>query len=357
MMTRYIQLPSLMIALASFSIISGAQERVQDRDPVHASLSHLDGKPLHLNQVASCEANGGHRGDFTSTVQGSSLQLASDDATHHVWQASLPITGLGCEVFQADLDGNGREDLIVYLPGIGDRGAYDTRLIILFFDQKGSPAPWQATGRFTLGDGGIEELRRDADGVQIFQTSEFGHAVWDGISYVSNHYSVEKEGVRLESGIYGGIKFPSIVNTKTENTNIESIAGTIHLDSGLTGTDAESPVVDSDPRFLRYGSQAASKAATSNESIKNSEQRAIVHAMIDVNSLAGSEKQIVASDGSEIKLPEILVMDRPDGSRKIIFQPEEVDLAPLGQKHSLIHASGKDCSDPEDCQPFVLWTR
>jgi len=83
----------------------------------------------------------------------------------------------------------------------------------------------------------------------------------------------------------------------------------------------------------------------------------ITNPTIDLKSLSNTEKQIVASDGSKLNLPDILVTDHSDGSRQIVFHPEEGDFEQLSGKNYRIHSVGSDCSSLDDCQPFIVWAK
>jgi hypothetical protein len=200
---------------------------VQDKDLVHSRLKQVQQNPLLLSKVASCESQELPYNSATFSImnQGTELLIRGKDLTGNAWNAILPVTGLGCDIFQADLDGNGQQDLIIYAPGIGDKGSYDTHLTILLFDRNAKPYPWQAIGRFTLTNGGIQEIFKDSSGsVAIVQTSEIGLPAWGGISFLSYLYHAKDNRIVKASESYAGIKFPYLVKASSTDIKIEQIA-------------------------------------------------------------------------------------------------------------------------------------
>jgi len=354
-----IRLVALAISFATLSAALHAQARIQDKDVLHARLAQFRGTPLPLSQIVTCDQEGTsyRNADLSIISRGPALILQGRDLANNTWKANLSITGLGCTIFQADLDDNGHLDLIIYAPGIGDRGSYDTSLTIILFDAQGKPFPWQATGRFTLGDGAIQEIRRDSEGVTILQTSEYGLPAWDGISYLSYLYRVQNSRVLSQRGSYGGIQFPYLVKANQTDTRIGRTAGEINLSTNGIAEHTVSPVQGTDPRFLEYGTDVASTSTTTSDSSLTSGAGQITNPTIDLKSLSNTEKQIVASDGSKLNLPDILVTDHSDGSRQIVFHPEEGDFEQLSGKNYRIHSVGSDCSSLDDCQPFIVWAK
>jgi hypothetical protein len=360
-MSRFTRIHLLALAAICATLPTAiiAQTRIQDKDIVHAGLSKFDGKPLPMSQIATCDQDGTsyRNADLSISSRGPSLLIQGRDLSNNSWNARLTVTGLGCTIFQTDLDGNGHLDLIILTPGIGDKGSYDTRLTIILFDTQGKPLPWQAIGRFTLGDRNIQEIRRDSDGVKIIQTSEYGLLAWDGISYLSYLYRVQNSRVLPQSGLYSGIQFPYFVKANQTDTRIGHVASEINLSTNTIADNTVSPVQSTDPLFLRYGADVVSTSATTSDSSVSSGAGQIVNPVIDMKSLSNAEKHIVASDGSKLNLPDILVTDQPDGSRQIVFQPEADDFKQLTSENYRIHAVGSDCSGLEDCQPFIVWAK
>jgi len=347
------------IGIAGLSTVANAQARLQDKDVVSAQLRQSHENVVHLSQIASCDQNGMEYHDATLaiTTQGTTLSFRGTDFTGSVWSAKLRVTGLGCTIFQGDLDNNGQSDLVIYSPGITDRGAYGTSLTILLFDKGGKPFPWQVTGRFTLVDEGIQEIKRDSKGTAIVQTSELGLPAWGGISFVSYLYRLADSRVIMSHETYKGIEFPHLIAANQTDSRITLTASSMNLSTNVVTQGTASPVQSGDAQFLRYGAQSRSSTISSSTSSVTAGVGTIANPTVDVNALSNTGEHIIASDGSKLDLPDILVIDNAAGSRQIVFHPEDTDLKQMEGGKYRIHPMGLNCSDPDDCQPFIVWAK
>ncbi|MCL6558418.1 MAG: hypothetical protein K6U74_06375 [Firmicutes bacterium] len=345
-----------VLAIIIFPVYLGAaQTRLTDKDVVFSHLQQMHQAPFPLSRIASCDQQElPYKGvDLSIDRNTSELLIHGENQTGSSWTANLPVTGLGCEIFQADLDQNGQQDLIIYSPEIGDRGSYGTRLTIIFFDRKGKPFPWQATGRFTLEQNGILEIRRNPDGnAAIIQTSEVGLPAWDGVSFLSWLYQVKDSRVYLKPESYAGTQFPHIIKANPSDIRIERIANKMDLSTAeISGDD---PVQSSDP-FFTHDLSATEAAKTRFNTSTTAEN--ITNPTINTAALSNSSDQIMLSDGTSAAPPEILVVDQRNGSRRIIFQPEETDFQQLEDQKYRVHPIGTSCEGLDDCQPFILWAK
>jgi hypothetical protein len=291
----------------------------------------------------------------TITAQGPNLLIQGTSLAGTAWKASLRISGLGCTIFHANLDNNGQQDLVIYSPGITDQGAYGTSLSILLFDKSGDPFPWQATGRFTLVKEGIQEIRRDAKGVVIMQTSELGLPAWGGISFVSYLYRLADTRVIASQESFEGIDFPHVVAASQGDPKITRSANAINLSTNMVALDSNSPVQNADAMFMRYGAESSSAVAAS--TMSSAKSNPITNPTIDANALSNAGEHMIVSDGSKLDLPDILVVDNARGARHIVFHPEDTDVKQLAGKKYRIHPTGLNCSDPDDCHPFIVWAK
>jgi hypothetical protein len=293
--------------------------------------------------------------NVTISTKGSVVEIRGTDSAGAPWSAKVRVNAPGCTVFQGDLDNNGRPDLILYEPGLTDRGAYGTTLSLLLIDKNGEPFPWQATGRFTLVDGGIQQIRQDAKGAVLFQTSETGLPAWGGISFVSYLYRFEDSRVVASKDTLGGVEFPHVVSQNPGDAKIAHMVSSINLATNVVPPGTGSPVQSTDARFVRYGAASNAPPVSSAAAPANAEQGA--NPVIDMSSLSGSENQITVSDGSRMELPDILVLDAAKGVRQVVFHPEEADLRPMVTGTYRLHPTGVNCSGPEDCEPFIVWAK
>lgn len=346
------------ISLIALSTVANGQTRLQDEDMVSAHLQHSGEKVLHLFQIADCDQSGAvyHDAAVAITAQGPVLSFWGTDLTGNSWNAKLPITGLGCVVFKSDIDNNGQPDLVIYSPGITDRGSYGTSLTILLFDETGKPFPWQATGRFTLVDGGIQEIRQDSKGVAIIQTSELGLAAWGGISFASYLYRFSDGRATTSQETFEGIEFPHLIAANENDSRITQTVRSIDLSTNVV-RGATSPVQSTDAKFVRYGTESGSSTRAASASSVAAAVDPIANPTIDSSALSSTREQILASDGSKLELPDILVIDDTEGSRQIVFHPEDADMKQMAGGKYRIHPTGLDCSDPDDCQSFIIWAK
>jgi hypothetical protein len=81
---------------------------------------------------------------------GGDLRFEGHDAAGKLWRVWLPAVGGigGTDVWSADFDRNGRQDLLIagYFPGNG-RCVDGAVIYTLMFDERGRPVPWTAHTR------------------------------------------------------------------------------------------------------------------------------------------------------------------------------------------------------------------
>ena len=316
----------------------------------------LSGSPFPLLKLAECNRQGSiyESADFTVNVQGSGLTIQGQDPSGKSWEAKARFNGLGCQIFQGDLSGDGRQDLIIWLPGIGSTGVYDTHLIVLLFNSTGKPFPWSATGQFTLATHGIEEISRSASGGAVILHSYIvGSRVWGGVTYVSTLYKVVNDEISQIKGNLDGIEFPRATGAKAANTSFLHLIQTTGLSTIAPGNNATASAGQASfPRFVRYGAESSKIATAYNNAVLSPEEG--VDLRIDTNALNAQTNHIVLSDGSQLDLPNILIVNLASGGRKIIFGPDDKDFAQLTKGSYAIQQIGSDCLGVDDCHPFIL---
>jgi len=277
------------------------------------------------------------------------LQIEGKDAVSRTWYAELPVQGLGCNIFAADLTHNGQRDLAIYVPGIGDRGAYGTALALILFDASGTPTPWYAVGKFTENTRGIEEIKTDAfSRTWVVHTKQVGHPAWDGISYITSLYRISQKGIISEPGENSGIKFPHIASASPQDTRLDGIVAQTNLTS-LSSAENLSTNLEEIPTLKQNSKKAnflVSKTA-SNTPIYNGENMQANPTTVD-----SSSDSIILSNGAKLDIPDILTISKPDGNIKIIFRPDEEDFQSLSNYH--IQPVGTNCYDLDECQPFLI---
>ena len=315
----------------------------------------LNGAIFPLLKIAECDRQGliYQSSDFSVSIHGATLEIQDHDLTGNAWEAQTTFNGPGCEIFQADLDVNGKPDLIIRTPGIGSRGLYDTHLTILLFDDAGKPIPWSATGNFSLAGNGVKEITRSSSGRAIILHSYLvGHPAWDGVSSISKLYQFVDAKVSSIEGTHSGIEFPRISGAREADSAFRK---TVSLMSLSTTNSSEKPSLlaqNSNPRFVRFGADTPVMAKAQSNAPLTAEQGA--NLTIDTESLNAGAEHIILSDGSKLELPTILVIDSVNGNREIIFSPDSGDLTLLGRGSYSIQQVGTDCQDGDECHPFIL---
>lgn len=315
----------------------------------------LNGGIFPMHKIAECDLDGliYQSGDFSINNYRSHLSIQGRDLSGNAWEAQTSITGLGCEIFQADLEGNEKQDLIIRAPGIGSTTPYDTRLTILLFDAAGKPVPWSATGNFNATNNGIKEISRSqGGGAVIMHNYMAGHPSWGGVTYVSKPYQVVNSEITSITGTYSGVMFPKIIGARAADPTFQRAVNRMSLSTadGSQKTALESQT--GQPRFVRYGSDAPTVIKSQNNAPITAEQGARL--TIDMDALNAAAERILLSDGSKLGLPAILIVDSSSGRRKIVFAPEGSDLTQLEKKSYSIQQIGADCPDADECQPFIL---
>jgi len=314
-----------------------------------------NGDIFPLLKIAECNLDGliFQSGDLSIKNFRSHLSIQGRDLSGNKWEAHTSITGLGCEIYRGDLDGNGKSDLAVWIPGIGSRGSYETRLVVLLFDATGKPAPWGATGKFSATTNGIAEIRRGAGGGAVIMHNYMtGHPAWDGVTYLSKPYKVADAGITSIDGRYSGIEFPSVTGARAADPAFQKAMRRMSLSTmnGSQNTTVDS--LSSLPRIVRYGADARAVAKPQNTAPITAEQGARL--TIDVDALNATTEHIILSDGSKLNMPTILIVDSSGGRRTITFDPESDDFTQLEKGSYRINQTGTDCTDADDCRPFIL---
>lgn len=123
------------------------------------------------------------------------LEVRGCDKAARPWSCYASFEAGSASIWAADLDRNGENDLIVYLPeGSGIKSndlSKRSRLLILMFEKNGRPFPWLVDGFFQVDrygvkdlldldlDGKAELIRQDVDdGYWLCSIYEAGSARW-----------------------------------------------------------------------------------------------------------------------------------------------------------------------------------
>jgi len=324
----------------------------QEAGALHAQLQS---RIFPQTKLAECDNQGTiySSADFIIIIRGSALIIQGHDSAQHSWTAQTSFNGPGCQIFQADLNRNGHQDLLILTPGIGSQGQYDSHLTILLFNAAGMPTPWSATGRFSANALGINEVSSTSSGEPLIQHSyAIGHPAWGGVTYISSLYAVAKGNILPVNGAYNSIAYPVIHGQMDNDLDIRKSIGATNLTTlDLPRTpqpESQSPKVS----FVRFGRSASKTTPTPNSAPVPAEQGA--NPMVDGALMDANRELVELSDGSRVDIPTIVIIDSTTGTRRIIFNPDGTDMASLEKASYQIQQAGTDCRDSDDCRPFTI---
>jgi hypothetical protein len=120
------------------------------------------------------------------------------------WLVEIFVSAHGCSLWQADLDGNGQQDLILHDYLRGNGLAPSSGLQILLFDEKRRPVPWSPRGYFHEDSLGIQDLvDLNRDGRAELVQMEFDDGYW-----ITTLYEAKAAFWRRIDGQHGKRTFP-----------------------------------------------------------------------------------------------------------------------------------------------------
>jgi hypothetical protein len=274
------------------------------------------------------------------TVQvGRQLRVEGKDAGGAPWALDIEIKSGGCWLWRADLDRNGKEDLIIVTSDATSAG--DSIATVIMIDDRNRPVPWQAPGHYDGEDSGLSNLvDLDGDGraellFLYVEGIDRGQARATSIT----RYEIRDAHVRRLDGRFAGEMFPIVEpkNAKlhsqpdlTNSVDTKNPGG--QIDSLIPGTKENCgvpvPITRSRKGALKVDATAA---------------EALSQACYD---------KITLSDGKRLRLPEMVVLDRSKG-REVAFLDVARLLVEIKTRRLAVWLAGRICED--DCHPFLLW--
>lgn len=269
----------------------------------------------------------------------SALQVEGADQRGNLWQIVLMNQPGGCSAWHADLDHNGREDLIIatFNPASGGK---DVVLTIVMIDDSGRPVPWSATGYFDVDDQGVRDLLDlDQDG-----RAELAFLYMEGDRFERQRSSLSLYQARQAhwqrvSGNFAGLTFPIIrpprvklAKTSDLSTIIDERTVPLLITSLVPGTKQNCGVQ------LPLGRQPSGSVRIDEQAAK-----ALGKTCYD---------QMVLSDGRRVRLPEMAVIDRPL-TREVLFESTSRLIAEAKDRGYSVQIVGHSCES--ECRPFLLW--
>ena len=255
------------------------------------------------------------------------VTLSGRDKTGLPWTATYPaFPGAGCQLWQARLERRAEPALILVAFGGNTSGGWDTTLSVLLFDAQGRPFPWQAKGKFSVTDNGIDgvvQLGTAGTAAVLVRTRQS-----DGPgNHLDSHSLYTFSGMRAVevNGESEGKHWPFDVSTGSRKWSLRQASPSTVDTLQTSGVSASA---DTPP-----------ENASRFEGIKGTND---------------SDRQIILSGGGNY-FPDLFVIDTQLG-RRIVSYPTLSDLTNLKAGKAAGVALGNNCSEG-DCHPVVVWLR
>lgn len=114
--------------------------------------------------------------ELSQSVEGQFL-ITGQDALRRPF--SYAWSAFAFTAYVADLDGNGRQDLVLLAPTFGNGLAPTSLLTVLLFDREGRPLPWTVEGYFHADQQGVADLLDlNQDGRAELLYMSYGNGFW-----------------------------------------------------------------------------------------------------------------------------------------------------------------------------------
>ena len=267
------------------------------------------------------------------------LRLDGKDIAGAPWAMELETKSGGCWLWQADLDRNGRQDLIMVTSDATSAG--DSIATLIMIDARGRPIPWQGAGHYDSEDGGLNNLvDLDGDGraellYLYVEGIDRGHARATSLT----RYEIRNARLKRVDGWFAGDVFPAIqpkrarVRGEPDLTNVVDMEGPSAMIASLIQGKKEDCGVQVP---LTHGAEGSLRANhNAGEAINE-----------------GCYDKLVLSDGRKLNLPEVAVLDRASGRDVAILNTTRL-LIEARMRRLAVRFAGRICDD--GCHPFFLW--
>ncbi|EFF1362949.1 hypothetical protein CBH05_000807 [Escherichia coli] len=157
----------------------------------------------------------------------SEWQLNGKDRAGKSW--SVPVGGLqnmagNAQLYRADLDRNGIQDLVIWRGISGNGLAPNAFLILMTFNQQGRPCVFQSDGFYSASETGIDDLLDlQRNGHTQLLDMQFDSGYW-----ITSLYQVKDAKWQRVHGWFGKLSYPALTRfTYTPNRKLvlKPIAG------------------------------------------------------------------------------------------------------------------------------------
>lgn len=268
-----------------------------------------------------------------------SLVVSGADRNGFTWHVTFPNEPGGCSAWKADLDHNGRTDLIVatFDPNSGGK---DVTLTILMIDDQGRPVPWQSRGYFDVDNKGVRELLDlNGDGSAELLVLQIEGDKFNGTRSLISLYKAKNAYWMRSAGVYGGVAFPL---KKPSN-------GRFREEEDLSTEPVQSGPIFRVESLIRGSQDDCGVQLPVNRTVNGS-------AVVDSAKVGELEAKcfdrMVLSNGYTSRLPKIVVIELRETRRAAIGSVEQL-AAEVRDSRLSVRLSGISCDT--GCRPFMLW--
>ncbi len=270
----------------------------------------------------------------------SQILVSGKDRADHGWAIELENGPMGCRVFGADLDYNGRQDFIIITQDASS-GPDNVTVTLLLLDRAGRPIPWHATAAFTVteaGLGNLVDLDRDGRAELLFPyVEDYYRGEARGTSVF--RYSLIAASVQRVDGMFAGNRFPIVLPRGTLleqepdlSTRLEENGGALRIQKTLPGNPGSCGLGGQ----LRLEKRVEPGETTSGSRIETD-----------------CEDRLVLSDGRTIGYPSMLIVDQAQGRSIVIVASQKALMAEVIAKRLLIKVVGRAYQSGP--RPFLVW--
>jgi hypothetical protein len=265
--------------------------------------------------------------------------VGGKDIDNHEWTVELDTGPLGCQVFGADIDGNGRQDLIIATRDASS-GPDDVTVTLLLLDKANRPVPWQGTAPFSVSHLGLENLvDLDRNGrAELLYPYIDGYSRGEARAVSISVYQIADSYLNRVVGQVGGRRFPMVTprgSLVAEEPNLTTRPSASELPTTIRA------VYNGRPETCGLSGQLTLERGS--ERTRDQETQ-----RIDV-----CEDRLALSDGRTIRYPSIIVVERPSSRSIAIVRGHEMLIAEAIAKRLNIRISGESYQSGR--RPYFMW--
>lgn len=266
------------------------------------------------------------------------LRVEGTDTGGVFWALNVDIKPGGCWLWRADLDRNGKEDLIMVTSDATSAG--DSIATLVMIDGRGRPLPWQAVGHYDPEDSGLSNLvDLDGDG-----RAELLYLYVEGIDQGQaratslTRYEINRAHLRRVDGQFAGENFP-VLQPKNAKFQEEP-----DLTNFVETKSPEATIASLTPGRRGYCGVQVPLTRDQEGALRVDRNRA------DELTQSCYDKMTLA-DGRKLSLPALAVLDHPRGREVAILDTTRL-VVEVKMRRMAVRFSGHVCDS--GCRPFFM---